>query len=430
MKPPFRRRTGPSRFLIKSTEEESSVSARSLYKGWNRKDLQKFLQALKQQQNFESALDLTEIQKKVPQRSLKEIEDLIMTLKSRVLQKVYLQVQSQRREERKAKVPVELWAELVQKISRPYEKTISSAFSQMLVIAAIEPCGLMHSDPPHPIIQTPAFSSQHPVQSPKTPSRPSTSDMSPNSSISSPSVASLIQPDSSSNAADHISQLDNTSGSSLVPKMPETPTPRSLQITRSPSQLQSEAEPTASSPISTGPVSPSVSPNKHNQVNLELLDHDYLCKPRMLKSVVNFDKIYQYLSDIDSKTCNSALTSMESAVLLDMLMCLPEELSLLDCKELQHHFLQLHSQLTKPAEMPASSSNSDRDVLQANVADSTALTPKLRPTTGSTKEPSSESSVTEPAKDKKDWAAAGTCPLNPLLVPVALLKTSALDSEK
>uniref|UniRef100_A0A673G7K2 Uncharacterized protein n=1 Tax=Sinocyclocheilus rhinocerous TaxID=307959 RepID=A0A673G7K2_9TELE len=90
-------------------------------------------------------------------------------------------------------------------------------------------------------------------------------------------------------------------------------------------------------------------------------------------------------------------------------MCLPEELSLLDCKELQHHFLQLHSQLTKPAEMPASSSNSDRDVLQANVADST---------------PSSESSVTEPAKDKKDWAAAGTCPLNPLLVPVALLKTS------
>uniref|UniRef100_A0A672PRC7 snRNA-activating protein complex subunit 2-like n=1 Tax=Sinocyclocheilus grahami TaxID=75366 RepID=A0A672PRC7_SINGR len=386
MKPPFRRRAGPSRFLIKSPEEVSSVSARSLYKGWNRKDLQKVLQALKQQQNFESELDLTEIQKKVPQRSLKEIEELIMTLKSRVLQKVYLQVQSQRREERKAKVPVELWAELVQKISRPYEKTISSAFSQMLVIAAIEPCGLMHSDPPHPIIQTPAFSSLQPVQSPKTPSRPSTSDMSPNSST-----------------------------------------------TRSPSQLQSEAEPTVSSPISTGPVSPSVSPNKHNQVNLELLDHDYLCKPRMLKSVVNFDKIYQYLSDIDSKTCNSALTSMESAVLLDMLMCLPEELSLLDCKELQHHFLQLHSQLTKPAEMPASSSNSDGDVLQANVADATALTPKLGPTTGSTKEPSSESSVTEPAKDKKDkkdWATAGTCPLNPLLVPVALLKRLALDSEK
>ncbi len=60
-----------------------------------------------------------------------QIEDLLMTLKSHLLQKVYLQVQSQRREERKAKVPIELWAELVQKISRPHEKTISSAFSQV-----------------------------------------------------------------------------------------------------------------------------------------------------------------------------------------------------------------------------------------------------------------------------------------------------------
>ncbi|KAF4111246.1 snRNA-activating protein complex subunit 2 [Onychostoma macrolepis] len=420
MKPPFRRRAEPSRFLLKSTEEEPTVNTRSLCKGWNRKDLQNCLQALKHQQNFESELDLTEIQKKVPHRSLKEIEDLIMTLKSRVLQKVYLQVQSQRREERKAKVPIELWAELVQKISRTHEKTISSAFSQMLVIAAVEPCGLMHSEPPHPIIQSPASSSLHHVQPPKTPSRPSAS-----------SAASLIQPDSSCNAVDLLSQLDNASSiSPLVSKTPETPTPRSSQMTRSPSQLQSEAEPTVSSPVSTGPVSLSVSPNMHNQVQSELLDHDYPCKPIALKCVVNFDKIYQYLSDIDSKTCNSALTSMESAVLLDMLMCLPEELPSLDCKELQHHFLQIYSQLTQPAKMPASSSSTDRDVQQADVADSTALTQKLRTTVGSTKEPSSESSFTEPAKDKKDWATAGTCPLNPLLVPVALLKRSSLDSEK
>uniref|UniRef100_A0A8C2E5S1 Small nuclear RNA activating complex, polypeptide 2 n=1 Tax=Cyprinus carpio TaxID=7962 RepID=A0A8C2E5S1_CYPCA len=280
---------------------------------------------------FESALGLTEIQKKVPQRSLKEIEDLIMTLKSRVLHKVYLQVRSQRREERKAKGPTELWAELVQKISRPYEKTISSAFSQMLVIAAIEPCGLMDSDPPHPIKQTPAFSSLHPIQSPETPSRHSSSGISSNSSISTPSVASLIQPDFSINAADHISQFDNASSSSpLVPKMPKTPTPRSLQMIRSTSELQSEL---------------------HSSLHSQYTKH-----------------------------------------------------------------------YTKPAKMPASSSNSDRDVLQANVADSASLPPKLRPPLGSTKELFSESSVTEPAKDKKDWVTAGTCPLNPLVVPIALLK--------
>lgn len=301
----------------------------------------------------------------------------------------------------------------------------------MLVIAAVEPCGLMHSDPPHSIIQTPAFSSLHPVQSPKTPSRPSASEMSPNPSVSAPSAASLIQPDSSSNAVDLLNQLDNASNRvPLVPKTPETPTPRSSQMTRSPSHLQSEVKPTVSSPVSTGPVSPSVSLNKCNQVQSKLLDHANPSKPIMLKCVVNFDKIYQYLSDTDSKTCNSALTSMESAVLLDMLMCLPEELPSLDCKELQHHFLHLYSQLTKSAKMPASSSNTERDVQQGNVADSTALTHKLRTTVGSTKEPSSESSVTEPAKDKKDWATAGTCPLNPLLVPAALLKRSSLYSEK
>ncbi|XP_043100151.1 snRNA-activating protein complex subunit 2 [Puntigrus tetrazona] len=429
MKPPFRRRAEPSRFVLKGTAEESTVNNRSLCKGWNRKDLQSFLQALKQQQNFEKELDLTEIQKKVPHRSLKEIEDLIMTLKSRVLQRVYLQVQSQKREERKAKVPIELWAELVQKITRPHEKTISSAFDQMLVIAAVEPCGMMHSEPPHPVIQTPAFSGPHPVRSPKTPSRPSASEMSANPSTSARSVASLNQPDSSSNAVELLSQLDKAPSSSpLVPETPETPetlTPRSSQMTRSQSQLQSEVGPTVSSA-----VLPSVSLNKDSEVQSGLLDHDYPCNPITLKSVVNFDKIYRYLSDIESKTCKSALTSMESAVLLDMLMCLPEELHSLDCKELQHHLLQIYSQLTQPAKMPVSSLNTDREIQQADVADSTPLTQNLRTAVGSAAEPSSESSFTESAKDKKDWATAGTCPLNPLLVPVALLKRQALDSEK
>lgn len=180
----------------------------------------------------------------------------------------------------------------------------------MLVIAATEPCGLMHSEPPHPTSRTPAFSRLYPAQSPKTPSRPSASSMSPNLAVFSTSAVSLIQPDSSSNAVDHISKLDNASSSSpVVPNTPETPT--SSQMTRSPSQLQSEAEPTVSSPVSTDPVSPSVSSNRHNPVQLGLLDHDnLLSKPRMLKCVMNFDKIYKYLSGVGSTTGNSALTSM------------------------------------------------------------------------------------------------------------------------
>lgn len=185
----------------------------------------------------------------------------------------------------------------------------------MLVIAATEPCGLMHSEPPHPIIQTPDFSCIHPVQSPKIPSRPSASGMSPSPRVFTTSTASLIQPDSNYNAVDHISTFDNASSSSpLVLNTPETPTPS--QTTRSPSQLQSEAEPTVSSPVSTGPVSPSVSSNRHDPAQLKLLDHDYIeiaeprIQPRMLKCVVKFDKIYQYLSNIGSTTGNLALSSM------------------------------------------------------------------------------------------------------------------------
>lgn len=76
MKPPFRQRTEPSRFLFKSIEQTQTVRDKSFCKGWARKDLQSFLQALKLQNNFESEIDLTELQKKIPQRSLKEVNSL------------------------------------------------------------------------------------------------------------------------------------------------------------------------------------------------------------------------------------------------------------------------------------------------------------------------------------------------------------------
>lgn len=413
MKPPRRQRTVPSRFH-KTPEQEQIDSARSLCKGWNRKDLHSFLQALKQQQDFESEIDLTEIQKKIPQRSLKQIENLINKVKLRVLQKVFKQVKSQRKKERKAKVPIETWGEMVQKISTSHGKTISAAFSQMLVVAATEPCSLMHSEPPHPVTQTPVFSRLYPAYTPNTPSRPTTSGVSPSSSVSTASAVSFIRPDSSSSAAGHIGKSDTVSSSlHQEPVMPEASTP-----TSSSSQSRSEAEAAVSSPVSSRP-SPSTSSNKPSPISLELLGHDYPCKPRIMKSVVNFDKIYAYLSDMDSKTCSSALSSMECAVLLDLLMCLPEELPLLDCKGLQHHLLQLHSQLSKPTVKPESYSNGP---LSGEANSST-----------SAQKPSAAAGSSEkhgPVKDSDDWASAGICPLNPLSVPVTLLKRKSVDCDK
>lgn len=73
MKPPSRCRTEPSRFRLKRTEEDQALIVRSVCLGWTRKEQQDFLQCLKQQQNFESELDVTVLQKKVPNRPLKEV---------------------------------------------------------------------------------------------------------------------------------------------------------------------------------------------------------------------------------------------------------------------------------------------------------------------------------------------------------------------
>lgn len=85
MKPPSRRRTEPSRFQLKSAEEEKAVrekrTVRSLCKGWSRREQRSFLQGLKQQK-FASELDLNELQKKVPRRSLEQVNLCIVIISS------------------------------------------------------------------------------------------------------------------------------------------------------------------------------------------------------------------------------------------------------------------------------------------------------------------------------------------------------------
>lgn len=214
----------------------------------------------------------------------------------------------------------------------------------MLLIAGTEPCSLIHSIPPQAIaIQSPTRSS-HPIPLIPKPNaqicpsllptttlvtelprqvdntlQTSTTDISSNTSAISTSLvgSTLIQPESSSGAVEHANkfQLDNASTSSaLQPSTPKTPTQESSQVTRSPSQLKSEPQPTASGPstMSTASVSPSVSlpSNEPNPAQSELSDQDSSHRPRVLKCIVNFDKIYEFISDPDTKTCNSALSSM------------------------------------------------------------------------------------------------------------------------
>lgn len=94
MKPPSRRRTEPSRFRLKSTEEEPTRSdkrtnVRSFCKGWTRTEQRSFLQALKRQKNFGSELDPTELQKNVPRRSLQEV---LIPIKTSLMMLIHVDV--------------------------------------------------------------------------------------------------------------------------------------------------------------------------------------------------------------------------------------------------------------------------------------------------------------------------------------------------
>ncbi|XP_029616452.1 snRNA-activating protein complex subunit 2 isoform X2 [Salmo trutta] len=67
-----------------------------------------------------------------------------------------------------------------------------------------------------------------------------------------------------------------------------------------------------------------------------------------LGSIVDFEKIYRFLSTVHVQSECFRLTPMESAIILDLLMSLPEELPHLDCARLQHHLLQVHERFSAP----------------------------------------------------------------------------------
>ncbi|XP_028996306.1 snRNA-activating protein complex subunit 2 [Betta splendens] len=69
-----------------------------------------------------------------------------------------------------------------------------------------------------------------------------------------------------------------------------------------------------------------------------------------VKFIVDFEKIYHFLSVISKPNMDCQLTPMESAIVLDLLMSLPEEVPLLDCDELQKHFVQVYRCLSAPAD--------------------------------------------------------------------------------
>uniref|UniRef100_A0A2R9AMR2 Small nuclear RNA activating complex polypeptide 2 n=1 Tax=Pan paniscus TaxID=9597 RepID=A0A2R9AMR2_PANPA len=127
---------------------------------------------------------------------------------------------------------------------------------------------------------------------------------------------------------------------------------------------------------------------------------------------VDFEKIYKYLSSVSRSGRSPELSAAESAVVLDLLMSLPEELPLLPCTALVEHMTETYLRLTAPQPIPAGGS----------------LGPAAEGDGAGSKAPEETPPATEKAEHselKSPWQAAGICPLNPFLVPLELLGRAA-----
>ncbi|XP_010347878.1 snRNA-activating protein complex subunit 2 isoform X2 [Saimiri boliviensis] len=133
-----------------------------------------------------------------------------------------------------------------------------------------------------------------------------------------------------------------------------------------------------------------------------------LAGPSTEDFTVDFEKIYKYLSSFSRSGRGPELSAAESAVVLDLLMSLPEELPLLPCTALVEHMMETYLRLTAPQPSPAGGSlgpAAEGDGAASKAPEETRPAPEKA----------------EGSKLKSPWQAAGICPLNPFLVPLELL---------
>ncbi|XP_070270206.1 snRNA-activating protein complex subunit 2 [Myotis yumanensis] len=127
---------------------------------------------------------------------------------------------------------------------------------------------------------------------------------------------------------------------------------------------------------------------------------------------VDFEKIYKYLSSISHSCHGLELSPAESAVVLDLLMSLPEELSHLPCGALVEHMMDTYLHLMTPQSDPSG----------GNLGPGAEVCG-----TGSREQEESSQATPQapenarPSKPRSAWQVVGVCPLNPFLVPLELL---------
>ncbi|KAG7224535.1 hypothetical protein INR49_014975 [Caranx melampygus] len=263
------------------------------------------------------------------------------------------------------------------------------------------------------------------------------------------SAQTALSTDSAAAVVETAHQQPPASAVMPAPLSPRTAVPSSGDsITPVPEAAPSSVHPVGSSSSSTLPV-PSLSTCAAAVHARFGRTSKYATKdsPRTLgvKCIVDFERIYCYLSKIHKPTDDCCLTPMESAIVLDLLMSLTEELPLLDCKSLRKHLVQVYRSLSSPADSQRATellknlkdaistqsggeSAPDSARAEGQQSSDTPDSSEVVDSGGEQLQPeaedqSSKSNNTSSQAGKGDAAGLPLCPpLNPFMVPLKLLK--------
>lgn len=343
MKPPQRQRKVPARYLRDAVGPTA----------WSPREMRHLLRLL-QARRDQPEPDAAELAKELRGRSEAEICQFIQQLKGCVVREAIRKVhpggpEGLRRQEAQLPAPIEVWMDLAEKLTGPLEEALTAAFSQVLTIAAVEPISLLHSKP----------------------SKPTTACEKP------------------------LLFLSAQGGQ----KNPGLEASGSAPVTADSAPETSVPVPKASDPETPGLAS---------EVTVSDTPTKSLAGPSTEKDfAVDFEKIYKYLSFSSRNGHGPELSAAESAVVLDLITSLPEELSRLPCTALVEHMTKTYARLMAPqTSLPSGKSprlgNEDRE-------------------TGSKEPDWASPQASEPIEQRPAWQAVGICPLNPFLVPLELL---------
>ncbi|XP_049922907.1 snRNA-activating protein complex subunit 2 [Epinephelus moara] len=240
------------------------------------------------------------------------------------------------------------------------------------------------------------------------------------------SIGSSLNQTTQQPSEQHLTTLSTTSASNSTSSGPHTlPTSSATFQTPVPSTAASSGAP-STHPTPTLSTSAAAFHAKFGRTSKYATEDS----PRMfgVKSVVDFERIYRYLSAIHKPNEDCHLTPMESAIVLDLLMSLPEELSLLDCNKLHKHLIKVYrfasstadskmadkmlkdlkNELCAHTDAPSSQSSNGTNVGQNSAATADSGGKKQQPDEAENQSAGSSNALSHP-------------PLNPFMVPLKLL---------